>query len=357
MVDSSTPHSLYPIDFHDSDDIELAIRVEQEERDAALAAELAREDQEYASRRVAVREERRNERIIASRCTVRRVAGVVMTVAIVAAAVAVTVLIVGEQADVPGFPNILDEDPNANASDLGAWKNDGNGLKLEVVNALQEEWYTAFSLALDDWENGEPDALTLTRTSSEYDSNCDPIKGKLKVCNGNYGDTQWKGINQLLSLNGWIISSAAKLNEYYLADASFDERRYTICHEIGHGFGLPHTDENFFNKDLGNCMDYTSNPSVNKSPDKGNFETLLGLYGSAGGRMLDMSDDDDQYLPYDDEELPYDVLHIYRQNMKRLEFGHEQTWTVLHKTKHGRVLQMDLGNAYTLQVEMLHAFD
>jgi len=36
---------------------------------------------------------------------------------------------------------------------------------------------------------------------------------------------------------------------------------YTVLHLIvtlGHGFGLPHTDERFWNRDQGNCMDYTN---------------------------------------------------------------------------------------------------
>lgn len=76
-----------------------------------------------------------------------------------------------------------------------------------------------------------------------------------------------------------IISSTARLNEYYLARESDAQRLYTVCHELGHGFGLPHWDEDFFNKDLGNCMDYTSNPSRNSKPDESNFLYLAQLYG------------------------------------------------------------------------------
>ncbi len=32
---------------------------------------------------------------------------------------------------------------------------------------------------------------------------------------------------------GRIISSVAKMNEYYLNKADFEERRFTMCHEIG----------------------------------------------------------------------------------------------------------------------------
>jgi hypothetical protein len=196
----------------------------------------------------------------------------------------------------------------------------------------------------------DPDALTLTRSSSEYDYNCDPITGKMKVCNGDYGDTNWKGINQVLISKGWIISSIAKMNEFYLGSASFDQRRYTMCHEIGHGFGLPHTDENFYNKDLGNCMDYTNNPSVNKSPDTGNFEVLSDLYGLATERMLDTSDNHEDLV-----DLPTNLLQLYSEALALLANDPEQKWTVLEDNPYSRVQEIDLGNDLTLHVDMLYA--
>jgi hypothetical protein len=47
--------------------------------------------------------------------------------------------------------------------------------------------------------------------------------------------------------------------------------------------GLPHTDESFTNKDLGNCMDYTNNPKNNKAPDISNYQFLYELYGLVPG--------------------------------------------------------------------------
>ena len=76
-----------------------------------------------------------------------------------------------------------------------------------------------------------------------------------------------------------IFASTAKLNEYYLNFESDAQKLYTCCHELGHGFGLPHWDENFSNKDLGNCMDYTLNPKKNSKPDASTFLYLAQLYG------------------------------------------------------------------------------
>ena len=53
----------------------------------------------------------------------------------------------------------------------------------------------------------------------------------------------------------------------------------------GHGFGLPHWDENFFNRNMGNCMDYTSKPKSNAQPDESNFNFLKELYGEVGGTV------------------------------------------------------------------------
>jgi hypothetical protein len=46
---------------------------------------------------------------------------------------------------------------------------------------------------------------------------------------------------------------------------------------------LPHTDENFNNKDLGNCLDYTSRPENNLLPGEFNCNRLKTMYGTVDG--------------------------------------------------------------------------
>jgi len=113
------------------------------------------------------------------------------------------------------------------------------------------------------------------------DNECKMADGVMKVCNGNYGETGWLGINEVLKSvpQGIIQSSVAKMNEHYLFNADYEERLYTMCHELGHGYGLPHTDENFNNKDLGNCLDYTNTPRNNLRPGAANCDRLLEMYG------------------------------------------------------------------------------
>jgi len=44
------------------------------------------------------------------------------------------------------------------------------------------------------------------------------------------------------------------------------------------GFGLPHTDENPYNKNLNDCLDYTDNPSSNVLPGEVNMIKLQEVY-------------------------------------------------------------------------------
>jgi hypothetical protein len=153
---------------------------------------------------------------------------------------------------------------------------------LEILNALDDSWQSILEKAVDNWDNGSPiDSLTLSITRVQYEMNCNQEMGKLKVCSGNYGNTKWRGLNEVLlrRQSSTIVSSVAKMNEYYLNRDGADQKLYTMCHEIGHGFGLPHWDEDFLNADLGNCTDYTKNTAANKQPDTSNFEFLADLYG------------------------------------------------------------------------------
>jgi len=151
--------------------------------------------------------------------------------------------------DVPSLPPFLFNDPfeGVPPESTSKWASSGTGgLSLTVVNYAQDQWDTEFARAIQDWDNGDPDALTLTTEKKDYDTVCDFEDGIMKVCNLDYGETGWKGLNEyMVDGSNIIINSRAKMNEYYLSAASADERIYVMCHEIGHGFGLAHTDESF----------------------------------------------------------------------------------------------------------------
>jgi hypothetical protein len=199
-------------------------------------------------------------------------------------------------------------DPFDGKSTIPQWPADGTGLEVKIINTLDDSWSDTFDAVVEDWEYGNPDAVTISVQKANTESDCQPTEGFIKVCSGNYGDTHWRGITQLqLDGSSNISSATIKLNEAYLTSMSKKVRQYTLCHEIGkflevdgpmqsivkglifelsinsgHSLGLAHLDEDFSNFDLGSCMEYTNDVSANRRPNLRNYEILLRIYGGVG---------------------------------------------------------------------------
>lgn len=122
--------------------------------------------------------------------------------------------------------------------DMPKWNTRGSGiLQIEMINTLDEHWQSYFQQSLSEWNSGIPKILELTETRITDDDNtqykdCDFVIGKFIVCNDNYGDTSFHGVNELLVKDGTITASAAKMNEYYMEQLTTTEARkqYTMCH-------------------------------------------------------------------------------------------------------------------------------
>ena len=140
---------------------------------------------------------------------------------------------------IPTLDHFFAEDPyNATSpADANRWQGfttGHGGLELEIVNSLDSDWHPFFNIAVQEWDEGTPDALTLSVSYDTPGADCEPIQGKMRVCNGDYGDTQWEGINTVLTEFDRIVWSSAKMNEYYLKKASEEKRQYTMCHEVSY---------------------------------------------------------------------------------------------------------------------------
>lgn len=144
----------------------------------------------------------------------------------------------------PGYP---DEDPSlGSVNDHNKWsplsgETDGvGGLSLQVLNNLSggSDWDEYLKSSIYEWDHGTPDAVTLNIRSMTYDPECRAVRRAMKVCNANYGPTDWRGVNQILLQDDYIITSLAKMNDYYLEGTNRAQKQYTMCHELGHGLGL-----------------------------------------------------------------------------------------------------------------------
>eukprot|EP00986_Skeletonema_menzelii_P003131 scaffold925_cov150-Skeletonema_menzelii.AAC.4 len=245
-----------------------------------------------------------------------------------------------------------------------------NGLNLVVLNSLDKgsDWNGFFLESIKDWDNGTPDSVTLKIKRVTSDPECSPVRRTMKVCNGDYGPTDWRGVNQIILANDYIISSVAKMNDYYLEGTNRAQKLYTMCHELGHGLGLGHFDENFYNKDLGNCMDYTERPEINMRPDQSNFMVLAELYGTVNesdistGKTVAVEEklennDGNRQLSLDEQQffdkyatfLSYDPIDIS-------EFHDAMDgWRLLRRTDNAVYHQKDLPDGYSIRSAILLA--
>jgi hypothetical protein len=99
-----------------------------------------------------------------------------------------------------------------------------SGLDLLVENACDDTWTASFDRTIVDWE--QTDALSLTTQKVPHDPDCSARFGALKACNGDYGKTNWRGINTSVLRNDLIAYSTSKLNDFHLKTA--DEKLYTM---------------------------------------------------------------------------------------------------------------------------------
>jgi hypothetical protein len=159
-------------------------------------------------------------------CTTRLVIkGIILSIILAAAAVALFYALTPSG----GVKEWFLHTPPAGLKAAHRWQNGGyGGLKLTVLSAVDDNYQTLLYEWVQRWDNGTPDALTLMTQQVAQDSECAPVDGVLKVCNGNYGNTGWRGIDMSTLYNGYIINSAAKLNDYYLIGEKDDWKEYTM---------------------------------------------------------------------------------------------------------------------------------
>jgi hypothetical protein len=278
----------------------------------------------------------------------------------------------------PGWPDLSNPNDIGKVGDHNMWVADlvDNGLNLVVLNSLDRgsDWNEYFRESISDWDNGTPDSVTLQIERVQNDPECQPVRRAMKVCNGDYGPTDWRGVNQIILSNDYIITSVAKMNDYYLEGTNRAQKLYTMCHELGHGLGLGHFDENFYNKDLGNCMDYTERPENNMHPDESNFKVLEELYGAVnqsgistgetvaveeklennGNRQLTLADEDEERL-FDKyaEYLLNDPIEVSDESG---EFPDVMNgWRLLRRTENAVYHQKDLPDGYSIRSAILLA--
>jgi acyl-CoA-binding protein len=150
------------------------------------------------------------------------------------------------------------------------WTHDNNILELEIQSSLETKWQGFLDVSMRDWNNSQ--ALVLTSNQTAYESSCIPEVGKLKICNADYGTTDWRGITIIFLEGNQVIASTIKLNDFYSAADAWNQ--YNVCHQLGHAFGLRHSEGN-------NCMASVTSQYPPEHPDQSNLDELFELYKQA----------------------------------------------------------------------------
>lgn len=143
-------------------------------------------------------------------------------------------------------------------------------------NLTTTEWLTIGSASSTDWSASSvlDTPLSAVRTDNKR---CKASSGRVEVCNGRFGNNGWLGLAQIWISGGHIVQGTAKMNDSYLASASYTttNRRHVLCQEVGHTFGLDHQDES--GADLNTCMDYADRLD-NPSPNTHDYQQLQAIY-------------------------------------------------------------------------------
>eukprot|EP01083_Nonionella_stella_P039227 106684_1 len=352
------------------DDEEFARKTEQEFRDEALAMELQRKEQLHRNvaplrgascrgRGVAPVPSHtsgaapsRNRRCYNSKgcCS----AGVM---AIIVGGAAICIVLFGSNiwegfgGDADDLPPFFQDNwpESGGTGEFSSWRNKSKGLELLIQNSLTSDWDTYFVEAVKDWN--EAPALSLITENIDVDPDCTSVTGIMKVCNDAYGFTGWTGLNEVYFTGGnsKISASVAKMNESYLNGKSQAEKQYVMCHEIGHGFGLPHRDENANNPDLGSCLDYTHRYKNNMRPDNiVDFDNLLNLYGEIQARRLGSGSVGDVDVDVDKHPQPREAI----SNISKKQWSYREG-RMLMQTKHYEVYENDLGDGDSVVTTVL----
>ena len=155
------------------------------------------------------------------------------------------------------------------------WARTANPFTLRVIDANSSNWDGHLNAAINDWSRSS--VLDLVRESGREGKNCRAETGKVKSCNGNYGNNGWLGLASIRVSGAHITSGTAKMNDTYFNSGAYNAtaRQHVMCQEIGHTFGLDHQDES--GADLNTCMDY-SDKLDNPSPNSHDYQQLESIY-------------------------------------------------------------------------------
>jgi hypothetical protein len=230
------------------------------------------------------------------------------------------------------------------------WAYDGTPIAAPVVDNTSGTWPGRVGTAVSDW-NASSRIDAAYQNGNSNNTTCDFVLGEIQVCNDDYGSTGWLGIASITINGNEILAGYTKLNDYYFNQPRYDTeswKQLVACQEIGHDYGLGHQNENFNTDATTSCMEYTSWPEGNESPDQHDYDQLERMYtagddgggggkpggggGNGGGRgkpatLPAVGNTPDSWgRPV--QFLPNGMPHVYARDMNGYRVITHVTWTI-----------------------------
>ena len=179
------------------------------------------------------------------------------------------------------------------------WARSANPFTVTFSNNLTSNWTPYLTTAASDWSvtsgpcnNAQNPVRTTVVSGNSNPRRCRPTSGQVEVCNASYGNNGWLGIAQVWVNGTHIVQGTVKVNDYYYNQPQYDTpawRSLVMDQETGHTLGLDHQDSDSYNADLldacgrGSCMDYSSDPSNNRTPNQHDYDQLVTIYNHPDG--------------------------------------------------------------------------
>lgn len=158
------------------------------------------------------------------------------------------------------------------------WARTANPFTIKVIDSNSAAWDAYLNVTIADWNSSN--VLDVVREPGTEDRRCKAAAGKVRSCNGKYGQNGWLGLAQIWLSGGHISQGTAKMNDTYFSLSQYNsptKRQHVICQEIGHSWGLGHQSES--GADLNTCMDYSSLLD-NPHPNAHDYDQLNTIYAA-----------------------------------------------------------------------------